>query len=85
MDLDNKYELILPARRLGEVLGFAKRLKISNDAVNGDSIPQLEKAQTVLVDCCLVYNKYRNCTHLQHSFTPNKKFGSLLTINPNFG
>ena len=85
IDVDNKYELILPPKGLSEVLGFTERLKIKNDTVNGDTIPQLERVETVLVHCNLVYNKYRNDTHLLYSFTPDKKFGSLLNIKPNFG
>jgi hypothetical protein len=85
IDVDDKYELIIPAKGLGEVLGFTKGQPIKNNTVNGDSIPQLEKVETVLVHCNLVYNKYRNDTHLLYSFTPDEKFGSLLNIKPNFG
>ena len=55
--------------------------KITKDK-NGESVPNLEVVELVLVHCNLVNNDYRQDSRILHTFLPNKTFGSLLEILP---
>jgi hypothetical protein len=88
----DKYILELPIDGLGKVLGFTKvpepgikNVYIGqNKQQNGDTIPQVERVESVSVHCNLVNNIYQLDNSLIYSFTPDKSFGSLLNIKPNF-
>ena len=88
----DKYILELPIDGLGQVLGFtkaavqgAKHVYIGpNIEQNGDVIPQIERVESVSVHCNLVNNRYQLDNSLIYSFTPDKSFGALLNIKPNF-
>ena len=84
----DKYILTLSTDGLGKVLGFTqvgKTVSIGPGAEqNGDSIPQIEHVESVLVHCNLVNNIFDLDNNLIYSFTPNKSFGQLLNIKPHF-
>jgi hypothetical protein len=88
----DKYILELPIDGLGKVLGFTKGAQIVDKYVyigpdmnrNGDTIPQIERVESVSVHCNLVNNIYDLNNSLIYSFTPDKSFGNLLNIKPNF-
>ena len=51
---------------------------------NGEIVPKLESAETVLVHCNLVKNDYQHTSKVLFSFVPNKQFGQLInTVNNN--
>ena len=88
----DKYILELPIEGLGKVLGFTKGAVSGvknvyigpNKTQNGNEIPQVERVESVSVHCNLVNNRYQLDYSLIYSFTPDKSFGSLLNIKPNF-
>lgn len=88
----NNYILELPKDGFGKTLGFTettqngdKFASIGSDIEkNGDSIPQIERVESVSVHCNLVNNKYQLDSSLIYSFTPDKAFGALLNIKPDF-
>ena len=55
--------------------------KITKDK-NGESVPNLEIVELVLVHCNLVNNDYHQNSRILFTFVPNKAFGSLLEISP---
>ena len=55
--------------------------KITKDK-NGESVPNLEIVELVLVHCNLVNNDYQQNSRILFTFVPNKVFGSLLEISP---
>ena len=54
--------------------------KITKDK-NGESVPNLEIVELVLVHCNL-NNDYHQNSRMLFTFVPNKAFGSLLEISP---
>ena len=57
--------------------------KITKDK-NGENVPHLEIAELVLIHCNLANNNYQQNSRILYIFVPNKPFGSLLEISPNF-
>ena len=49
---------------------------------NGENVPHLEIAESVLVHWNLVNNDYQQYSRILYNFAPNKTFGSLLEILP---
>ena len=49
---------------------------------SGESVPNLENVELVLVHCNLVNNDYQQNSRILYTFVPNKAFGSLLEISP---
>ena len=48
---------------------------------NGESVPQLEITETVLVHCNIVHDQYQQSSTAMSIFVPNKSFGQLLNIS----
>lgn len=90
--IQKNYILQLPIEGFGKVVGFTKATQNGDKFVsigpdiekNGDSIPQIERVESVSVHCNLVNNKYQLDSSLIYSFTPDKAFGALLNIKPDF-
>lgn len=86
------YILQIPIDGFGQVLGFTKPAQGSSKYEyigpdmdqNGDSLPNIERVESVSVHCNLVNNKYQLENSLIYSFTPDKSFGHLLNIKPYF-
>ena len=49
---------------------------------NGEIVPKLESAETVLVHCNLVKNDYQHTPKVLFSFVANKQCGKLISISP---
>ena len=49
---------------------------------NGESVPQIEITEVVLVYCNIFNNDYQQDSRVMYTFVPNKPFGSLLEISP---
>jgi hypothetical protein len=77
------YELIFESQLL-DTLGFDYNQMPISHTTNGNNVPQLERVETVLVHCNLVYNQYQQDSALIFSFVPNSPYGSLLDIQPSF-
>ena len=54
--------------------------KITKDK-NGESVPNLEIVELLLIHCSLVNNNYQQNSRILYTFVPNKPFGSLLEIS----
>ena len=66
-------------------LGFDSSQKnITNTEINGNLVPKLERVESVQVLCNLVDNRVTHDSSVLYTFTPDKAFGSLLTIKPYF-
>jgi len=86
------YILQIPVDGFGHLLGFTKSAQQGDKYVsigpdkdqNGDSLPNIERVESVSVHCNLVNNKYQLENSLIYSFTPDKSFGHLLNIKPYF-
>ena len=48
---------------------------------NGDSVPQLEITEVVLVHCNIVNNDCQQDSTVLYTFVPNKSFGTLLEMS----
>ena len=55
--------------------------KITKDE-NGESVPNLEITEVVLVHCNIANNYYQQDSRVLYTFVPNKPCGSLLEISP---
>ena len=55
--------------------------KINKDK-NGETVPNLEVVEIVLVHCNLVNNDYQQESRILYTLVPNKTFDSLLEISP---
>ena len=55
--------------------------KIRKDE-NGESVPNLEITEVVLIHCNVVNNSYLQSSRILYIFVPNKSFGQLLDILP---
>jgi len=93
----DKYMLQLPIDGLGKVLGFTKAAQegdkyvvigphtdLNNKGENSNEVPQIERVVSVYIHCNLVDNEYQLDNYLLHCFTPDKPYGSLLNIKPNY-
>ena len=49
---------------------------------NGESFPNLEIAEVVLIHCNSPNNNYQRNSKVFYTFVPNKLFGQLLDISP---
>ena len=75
-----KLELFTP-----EIMKLLGRTKKDVDAdKNSENVPKLESVEVALVNCNLVKNDYQHSSKVLFSFVPNKKFGQLINISPNF-
>ena len=81
MKISSGYTVQLGA--LAKVLG-ADPNTIYSSSTNLPHVPQLENVKSVLVHCNLVYNEYQSDSSLLYNFTPNERYGSLLSIEPRF-
>ena len=55
--------------------------KVTKDK-KGESSPQLEIIEVVLVHCDVVNNDFQQDSRVLYTFVPNKPIGSLLKISP---
>ena len=55
--------------------------KIRKDE-NGESVPNLEIKEVVLIHCHVVNNSYLQSSRILYIFVPNKSFSQLLDISP---
>ena len=63
-----------------QLLGSSKKVIDKNK--NGEIEPRLKNVEVVLVHCNLVNNNYQQASKVLFTFVPNKKFGQLITIEP---
>ena len=49
---------------------------------NGESVPNLEVVEVILVHCNLVNDNYQQNSRILYAFVPNKAFSSLLAFSP---
>ena len=63
-----------------KLLGSTKSKIAKNE--NGESAPNLEITEVVLVYCIIVNNDYQQDLRDMYTFVPNKSFGQLLNISP---
>lgn len=87
--IKDNYILELPVDGLGKVLGFTVPKSASKHVYigpkkqqNGDTIPQVELIESVLVHSNIVSNKYQMDDTLLYSFKPKGEFCELIEINP---
>ena len=73
-----KLELLTP--EMMKLLGSTKK-DIDKDK-NGENIPKLESAETILVHCNLIKNDYQHTPKVLFTIVPNKEFGQLISISP---
>ena len=76
------YHLELLTPETMKLLGSNKS-KITKNK-NGENVPRLEIAEVVLVHCNIVNNDCQHDSRILYTFVPNKIFGQLLGISPNF-
>ena len=93
---NDKYTVQLPIDGLGKVLGFTKTAEegdkyaligphdLNNKGENGNTIPQIERVESVFVHCNLVDNEHQLDNYLLHRFTPEVPPGHLINIKPNY-
>ena len=74
------YYLELLAPEMMKLLGSNKNKITKNE--NSESVPHLEIAEVVLVDCNFVNNDYQYDSRIFQIFLSNKWFGQLLDISP---
>lgn len=84
ISVNKQYTLRLPSGGFAQVLGFSHNIAITNQEINGDEIPTVERVESVFVHCNLAQNNFQLDSSLIYSFTPDKPAGSLLNIKPNF-
>ena len=72
------YSITFP-KGMAKVLGAAVDNSYGTATINLPNVPQLENVRSVQVHCNLVYNKYQSDSSLLFTFTPNGRFGSLLS------
>ena len=65
-----------------KLLGSTKS-RITKDK-NCENVPHLEISDVVLVHCNIVNNDYQHDSRVLYAFIPNKSFGQLLDISPEF-
>ena len=63
-----------------KLLGSTKK-DIDKDK-NGENVPKLESAETVLVHYNLIKNDYQDTSKVLFAFVSNKEFGQLIIISP---
>ena len=51
---------------------------------NGENVPCLEITEVVLIHCNIFNNNYQQESRALYKFVPNKSFGQLLDISPNY-
>ena len=71
-------ELLLPETM--RLLGSTKS-KINKDE-NGESVPELEINEVVLLHCNIVNDNFQHDSRVLYTFLPNKSFSKLLDISP---
>ena len=47
---------------------------------NGDNVPEIEQAHSVLVHCNVAQSNYQQDSNLLYTFVPGKQFGQLPVI-----
>ena len=61
---------------------FGSTKKLINKTKNGENVPSLEVAETVLFQCNLVDNQYPPKSEVLHTFTLSKSYVYLLNVQP---
>ena len=51
---------------------------------NGENVPRLKITEVVLIHCNVVNNNYQQNLRVFYAFVPNKTFGQLLNISPEY-
>ena len=51
---------------------------------NSENVPCLEITEVVLIHCNIFNNNYQQESRVLYKFVPNKSFGQLLDISPNY-
>ena len=59
---------------------FASTKKLIYKTKNGENIPSREVVEVVLVECNLVDNQYQQKSEVLYTFTPNKSYAYLLSV-----
>ena len=57
--------------------------KVTKDK-NGEKVPHLEITEVMLVHCNIVNNNYLQDSRALYTSVPNKSFGQLLDISPEY-
>ena len=76
------YKLEVLTLETMRLLGSTK--KYVDPDKNSENVPKLESLEVVLVHCNLVKNDYQHTSKVSFSFVPNKQFGQLINISPQF-
>ena len=62
---------------------FGSTKKSIDQTKNGGKVPSLEAVEVVLVQCNLVDNQYQLILQILYTFSPNKSYAYLLSVEPN--
>ena len=76
------YKLELLSKETMKLLGSSEKV-ISKDK-NGENVPELKILDVILMHCNVVNNNYQQVSKFSFSFVPDKKFGQLITIAPQY-
>ena len=66
---------------LMKLLRRTKKL-IKQKTKSDKNVPSLEQVDAVLVQCNLVDNQYQQKSEMLYTFTPNKSYAYLLSVEP---
>ena len=72
------YKLELQTPKITKLFGSTK--KLMDKTKNGESVPNLEVVEVVLVQCNLVDNQYQQKSEVWYTFMPNKYYA--LNVEP---
>ena len=61
---------------------FGSTEKLIDKTENGEKVQSLEVVEVVLVQCNLVDSQYQEKTEVLYTFTPNKSYAYLLSVEP---
>ena len=69
-----------PELKTPEVMNLFSNKKLIDKTKNGENVPSLEVVQIVLVKCSLVDNQYQQKSEVLYTFTPNKSYACLSSV-----
>ena len=78
--IKDEYKLELQTPETMTLFGSTK--KINGQNKNGENVPSLEAGKVVLVQCNLADNQNQQKYEVLYTFTPNKSYAYLLTVEP---
>ena len=69
-----------PELKTPEAMNLFSNKKLIDKTKNGENVPSLEVVQIVLVKCSLVDNQYQQKYEVLYTFTPNKSYACLSSV-----